>query len=84
MKYLVSFLGGAMVGAVVALLFAPSSGTELRTKLQTGAEAELKRAEAEWQKAMTDLQGKLDQTSQELKALAERSKTEGAEAEPAA
>ena len=41
MKYLVSFLGGALVGAVIALLFAPSSGTELRAKLQTGAEAEV-------------------------------------------
>jgi len=41
MKYLLSFVCGAFVGAVVALLFAPSSGEELRTKLQAGAETEL-------------------------------------------
>ena len=80
MKYLGSFLAGAVVGAVVALLFAPSSGTELRAQLQTGAEAELKKAEAEWNKATAELQEKFDQTSQELKALVEQSKAEEAEA----
>jgi gas vesicle protein len=89
MKYLVSFLGGALVGAVVALLFAPSSGTELRAQIQTGAEAELKKAEAEWQKAMTDLHEKFDQTSQELKTFVEQSRAKEAkeaeaETEPAA
>jgi gas vesicle protein len=86
MRYLVSFLAGALAGAVVALLFAPSSGTELRKKLQTEAETELKKAEAEWQKAMTELHEKFDQTSQELKTFVEQSRTEGAKtgAEPAA
>ena len=81
MKYLLTFVSGAFVGAIVALLFAPSSGTELRAQLQTGAEAELKKAEAEWQKATAELHKKFDQTSQELKALVEQSKEEGAEAE---
>ena len=81
MKYLVSFLAGAVVGAVAALLLAPSSGAELRAQLQSGAEAELKKAEAEWKKATSELQEKLDQTSQELKSLVEQSQAEEAEAE---
>ncbi len=86
MKYLVSFLAGAVIGAAVALLFAPSSGMELRNKLQTEAETELKKAEAEWQKAMTELHEKFDQTSQELKTFVEQSRAGGAETgtEPAA
>ena len=86
MKFLAGFVSGALVGVVVALLFAPSSGTELRNKLQTEAETELKKAEAEWQKAMTELHEKFDQTSQELKTFVEQSRAEGTEtgAEPAA
>lgn len=81
MKYLLGFVSGALVGAAVALLFAPSSGTELRTRLQTEAEAELKKAEEGWRKAATELNLKLEETRQELKAFVEQSKTEGTEAE---
>jgi gas vesicle protein len=69
------------VGAFAALLFAPSSGAELRTKLQTEAETELKKAEAEWQKAMSKLHEKFDQTSQELKTFVEQPRAEGTEVE---
>ena len=76
MKYLMSFVLGAAVGAVAALLFAPSSGAELRAQIQTGAEAELKKAEAEWQKATTELHEKFDQTSEDIRAFIEQAKTE--------
>jgi gas vesicle protein len=81
MKYLVSFLAGALAGAVVALLFAPSSGTELRKKLQTEAETELKKAEAEWKKATTELNQKLEDTRTEFKTFVEQSRAEDAETE---
>jgi len=32
MKYLVTFVGGVVVGAIVALLLAPSSGKELQVQ----------------------------------------------------
>ena len=64
MKYLVTLISGMFVGAIVALLFAPSSGEELRVQLQTGAETELKKAEAEWQKAKAGMQ-KSEQSDQE-------------------
>jgi gas vesicle protein len=71
MKYLVTFVGGMFVGAILALLFAPSSGEELRVQLQTGAEAELKKAEAEWQKAKTSLQERTAKPDQEPEAPGE-------------
>ena len=70
MKYLVTFVSGVFVGAIVALLMAPSSGEELRVQLQAGAETELKKAEAEWQKAKTSLQ-KPEQTGEEPEAPVE-------------
>ena len=79
MKYLVTFVSGVFVGAIVALLFAPSSGEELRVQLQAGAETELKKAEAEWQKAKTSLQ-KPEQTSEEPEAPVVLWKSEGVEA----
>lgn len=78
MKYLVTFVSGVFVGAIVALLFAPSSGEELRVQIQTGAEAEMKKAEAEWQKAKVGLHEKFEQSSQEPGAPVEQSKAEEA------
>lgn len=83
MKYLLSFLSGVFVGAVAALLLAPMSGEELRTQLQEGAEAELKKAQEEWHKASAELNVKVDEISQQLKSLGEQKGSE-AEAEPAA
>ena len=65
LKYLVSFVSGMFVGAILALMFAPSSGEELRVQIQTGAETELKKAEAEWQKAKASLQERTAKPGQE-------------------
>jgi gas vesicle protein len=40
MKYALSFLLGTAMGAAVALLFAPSSGEELRTNIKTQADTQ--------------------------------------------
>ena len=81
MRFLVGFVSGALVGAVVAVLLAPSSGAELRNKLQTEAETELKKAEEGWRKATTELNQRLEETRQELKTFVEQSSAEGAEVE---
>lgn len=73
MKYIVTFLSGALVGAITALLFAPSSGEELRTQLGERAEAELRRAEAEWRRGMTELNAKLEDVLQEVRTLVQQS-----------
>jgi gas vesicle protein len=89
MKYFVSFLSGALVGAIVALLMAPSSGEELRAQIGERAEAELKRAETEWNRALTELNVKLEDVRHEVHTLIQRSEAPEvaeveAEAEPAA
>ena len=85
MKYLLSFLSGVFVGAVVALFLAPTSGAELREQVRTGAEAEWNRAQLEWRRASTELNAKLDQTNQQLKQLVEQARKETeAEAEQSA
>jgi gas vesicle protein len=73
MKYFVSFLSGALVGAIVALLMAPSSGEELRAQIGERAEVELKRAETEWKRALTELNVKLEDVRHEVNTLVQRS-----------
>lgn len=72
MKYLVTFLAGLFVGGVAALLYAPTSGEELRTQLRTQAEAEVERVQAEGQRRLQEFSAKLDEVLAELRALVDR------------
>lgn len=47
MKYIVAFVAGVVVGAVAAMLLAPASGEELRTKIRDQAQASLKHEAAD-------------------------------------
>ena len=47
LKYGLSFLFGAAFGAAVALLYAPSSGEELRTNIKTQADTQYARLQDE-------------------------------------
>ena len=55
--FLIGLFMGALVGASVAILYAPEAGEELRRKIQSGAEAN-------WQKANLELE-RVKQTMQE-------------------
>jgi gas vesicle protein len=76
MKYAVSLLLGAILGALIALLFAPSSGEELRSNIKTQADVQAARARDELQKGVQVVQdrvGKLKKESppvQEIEAIA--------------
>jgi gas vesicle protein len=72
MKYLLTFLSGAFVGAVSALLFAPKSGEELRTQIRTQAETEFERAGVEWRKAQGEFSAKLDEIIAQIKDLSDQ------------
>jgi gas vesicle protein len=74
MKYLASFLGGAVFGALVALLLAPSSGEELRSRLRTEVERDYQRAQDQLHKGMEQVQTQVDKLSSEVQAAASRSK----------
>ncbi len=81
MKYVMSFvLGtvfGALGGAIVALLFAPSSGEELRMNIKTKADTEYAKMQDEWQKGMQEVTSRMDKMSSDLQAMRGRSKETG-------
>lgn len=66
MRDIFYFILGAAVGAIFALLFAPQSGEELRTKLQDTAEKDWQKAQAEWQADQDKIHQRLDQIQQAL------------------
>jgi gas vesicle protein len=80
---IVSFLGGAFVGAVVALLYAPKSGEELRTQIREEADATVKRATEEWNKAMQDVQQQIEESQAQVKGYMAQLQSQSKSAKPA-
>jgi gas vesicle protein len=78
MKYIVGFFLGVGVGLAAGLLFAPLTGEELRGQIHTGAEAELKKAEAEWQKLRQEIKKSMADSRREMKDYMEKAEEEGA------
>ena len=79
MKEIFYFLLGASVGAVIALLFAPQSGEELRANLQSTADRNWQAIQAEWQAGMGKIQTHLDQIQSDLKQVQQDQKVAEAE-----
>ena len=67
MKYAVSLLLGALLGAWIALLFAPSSGQELRSNIKTQADVQAARAKDEWNKSVRGIQERVNKLNDERK-----------------
>ena len=78
MKYgLIFVLGtlfGALIGGGVALLYAPSSGEELRTNIKTQVDSQYARLQEEYQKGLQQVQTRMDKMSSDLAALSKSSK----------
>jgi gas vesicle protein len=78
MKYGLTFalgtLFGALIGGAVALLFAPSSGEELRANIKTQADTQYARLQDEYQKGLQQVQSRMDKMSSDLQAMSNRSK----------
>jgi gas vesicle protein len=72
MKYFSGFFMGILVGVGIGLLFAPSSGEELRAQIQQEAEIELKKLEAEWRRRLQQVQKSIEETRNEVKAMAQK------------
>ncbi len=77
MKYALSFLLGAVVGAAVALLMAPSSGEELRANIKTQADTQYARLQDEYQKGMQEMQTRMDKMSSDMQAMTSKVKDTG-------
>jgi gas vesicle protein len=69
MKFMIGFIWGAMIGAAVALLYAPSTGEELRANIKTQADAQYTKLQEEWQNGMSELQDRMDKINSDLQAL---------------
>jgi gas vesicle protein len=72
MKYFSGFFMGILVGVGIGLLFAPSSGEELRAQIQQEAEIELKKLEAEWRRRLQQVQKSIEETRNEVKSMAQK------------
>jgi gas vesicle protein len=81
MKAILYFLYGAVAGAIVALLFAPQSGSETRADIQTAAEENWEKIRSELQAGMEKTQARLDQLQSDMKQVMQ--KDEQAETESA-
>ena len=76
MKDVFYLLLGAAIGAIIALLFAPESGQELRANIRSTADKDLGKLQAEWQTAMAKTHERLDQIQADL----HRTQSEGGDA----
>jgi gas vesicle protein len=72
MRYFSGFFMGILVGVGIGLLFAPSSGEELRAQIQQEAEIELKKLEAEWHRRLQQVQKSIEETRNEVKSMAQK------------
>jgi len=74
MKEFFYFLLGASVGAIIALLFAPQSGEELRANIQSTADKDWQRIQSEWQAGVEKTHERLDQLQSDLKQVMQKQK----------
>jgi gas vesicle protein len=80
MKGVFYLLLGAVIGATIALLFAPESGQELRADIRATADKDLRKLQAEWQTAMAKTQERLDQMQADLNTVLQRAQSKGGDA----
>lgn len=72
--FIIGTLIGALIGGGIALLFAPSSGKELRSNIKTQANAQYARLQDEYQKGIQQMESRIDEVGDQLQTLKSRSK----------
>jgi len=68
----VGFLVGAVVGALVALFFAPMPGKELQVRVRKEAEVDWQKARAEYYKSVNEVQKAFDGLKGQIASLTGR------------
>lgn len=69
MKFVIGFLLGFAAGAAAGLLYAPSTGEEMRARLSSGATSEWELAQSQLHRGMETIQGQLASVQAQLKTL---------------
>ena len=82
MKGFLYFLYGAVAGAIVALLFAPQSGSETRADIQAAAEENWQKIRSELQAGMEKTQARLDQLQSDMKQVMQKEEQTETETAP--
>jgi gas vesicle protein len=73
MKLAYGFVFGFLLGTVVSLLFAPTSGEELRTTIKSQMDTQSAKMQEQWQQRYQQLQGRLNRIDSDLQAIEEQS-----------
>ena len=76
MKQIITFVLGAAAGAILALLFAPESGKNLRSDFQATAGDDLQRIRSEWRTGITEIHRRLDLMQEDLKQVLQQPQSE--------
>jgi gas vesicle protein len=69
---LVSFLLGALAGALLGLFFAPMSGKELQYRVRKEAELDAEKLRSEYRRNMVGVQRKVDGMKAQMKEFSPR------------
>lgn len=76
MNKLLYVISGMVIGAVAALLFAPSSGEELRARIGQEAEIEQKKLQVGYETNLQIVHDRIDSMHQDLAAKIQKTKQE--------
>lgn len=76
---IISFLAGAFVGAVLALLYAPKSGEELRMQIRTEADERVRKIQTDVNKAVKEIEKSIEEGQTQLKGYIAQLQSKGEE-----
>jgi gas vesicle protein len=68
---------GALIGSALALLFAPSSGEELRANIKSKTDTQYARLQDEWQKGKQEIDTRMDKLSSKVQSVTSKEKGTG-------
>jgi len=77
LPFTLSTLFGALIGSALALLFAPSSGEELRANIKSKTDTQYARLQDDWQKGKQEIDTRMDKLSSKVQSVTSKEKGTG-------
>jgi gas vesicle protein len=69
LTFVIGLLFGALLGSSVALMFAPSTGEEMRTKIKSQVETQSVKAQEKWQLQKQQVQHRFDKKNGDVQVF---------------